>query len=64
MRTNVYHNKQNARSEKRLHDSKAANAGANSAVELKSTRKRFFAERSGIAWITAERQNAGTIWQA
>ena len=43
---------------------KAANAGANSAVERKSTRKRFFTERSGIVWITAERQNAGTIWQA
>ena len=43
---------------------KVENTGANSAVEIKSTRKCFFAERSGIAWITAERQNAGTIWQA
>ena len=45
----------NARSEKRFPDSSitltpAANAdGANSAVEIKSIRKRVFAERSGIA---------------
>ena len=71
MRNNVYHNNnKNTQSEKRFPDSsitvsgKAANAGGNSAVEIKSTRKRFFAERSGIVWITAERQNAGTIWQA
>tara|TARA_B110000881_G_scaffold115_1_gene94 strand:- start:335 stop:565 length:231 start_codon:yes stop_codon:yes gene_type:complete len=58
MRTNVYNNNKKHPTRKAFTDSSitltpAANAGANSAVEIKSTRKRLFAKRSGIAWIIA-----------